>query len=303
MSCSRPPRLARSYVQVQLGRHHSGQPGHLLGVVEDVLAVRGAVAHPADQLDQLGMKPVNAGIVGRLLAQLDQLGVQLALRLEHDLLDASGVNPAIGDQSLERPPGHFPPDGVEAGDDHGIGRVVDDHIHAGSGLERADVPAFPPDDPAFHLIARQRHGRDGAFSRMLGAQSLDGDGDDPAGIPVGGAAGLLLDLPDQRGRLTPRFILYALKNFPASILRGEPGNPLQLGSLLLGQAVRLALAAAEGLLPLDEGFLPVSRVALAGLDLLQLSLLNPGALLAPGAPAVPIPPGGAGSRGRDPPAA
>src|SRR4029078_6278372 len=45
--------------------------------------------------------------------------------------------------------------------------------------------------------------------------------------------------------------------------------------------VSFALAIAEGLLPLGESFFPVSGVALAGLDLLQLSLLGPGALLTP----------------------
>ncbi|HWN82413.1 MAG TPA: hypothetical protein VNM87_09985, partial [Candidatus Udaeobacter sp.] len=122
---------------------------------------------------------------------------------------------------------------------------------------------------------------------MLGAEALNGDGDDPAGIALRGAASLLLDLPDQRRRLASRFILYALQNFPASLLRGESGNPLQLGSLLLGQAVRLALATPEGLLPLGKSFFPVSGIALTGLDLLQLSLLGPGTFLAP--PLQPFP--------------
>src|SRR3954447_2023879 len=273
--------LGQADVQVQLGGHHSGQPCHLFGMVEDVLAVRRTIAHPADQLDQLGVEPVNAGVVGRLLAHLHQLGVQLALNLEHNLFDPSWMNPAVGDEGLERAPGDFPPNGVEAGDDHRVGGVVDDHINTGSRLECPDIAALSPDDAAFHLVARQRHSRNGALSGMLGAESLDGDGDDAAGITVGGAAGLFLDLPDEGGPLAPGPIFDALKNFLLCLLGGEPGNPLQLGSLLLGQAVGLALAIAERLLPLSKGFLAMPGVPLAGLDLLQLSFLSPGALLGP----------------------
>src|SRR2546428_9195549 len=41
------------------------------------------------------------------------------------------------------------PHGVEAGDHDRVRRVVDDHVHAGGGLEGADVATFTPDDPPF----------------------------------------------------------------------------------------------------------------------------------------------------------
>ena len=73
-----PAPLGQRHVEVQLGRHHPGEPRHFLRVIVDVLPVGGAVAHPADQLDHLGVEPVNPGVVGRLLAELDQLALELA---------------------------------------------------------------------------------------------------------------------------------------------------------------------------------------------------------------------------------
>ena len=47
------------------------------------------------------------------------------------------------------------PHRIEAGEDHRLGRVVDDDVDAGDDLERADVAALAADDPALHVVARQ----------------------------------------------------------------------------------------------------------------------------------------------------
>ena len=70
MSCSRPARLASVDVGAQLGGHDAGQMRDLDGVLEHVLAVAGAVLQPAEQLDELGVQAVDAGLEGRLLAGL-----------------------------------------------------------------------------------------------------------------------------------------------------------------------------------------------------------------------------------------
>ena len=49
-------------VGADLGGQQPGHVGHLNGVVEHVLAVAGAVAHPAQQLDQLGVQAVDVGL-------------------------------------------------------------------------------------------------------------------------------------------------------------------------------------------------------------------------------------------------
>ena len=115
-----PAPLGELHVEVQLRRHHPGEPGDFLRVLVDVLAVGGAVAHPADQLDQLGVEAVDAGVVGGLLAQLDQLHLQLLLHLDDDLLDPARMDPAVLDQRLERAARDLAADRIEAGDDDGV---------------------------------------------------------------------------------------------------------------------------------------------------------------------------------------
>ena len=183
---------------------------------------------------------------------------------------------------------HLPPDRIEAGDDHGVGGVVDDDVDAGGGLEGADVPALAADDPALHLVARQGDGGDGALRGVLGAQPLDGHGDDSARVPVGGAARLVLDVAHQGCGLASGLVLDPLQNLPPGILGGEPGDALQLDPLLLGQPVGLSLPAPEAQLPLGQRLLTVRRSPLPGIDLLQLPVLDAGPFLGTALQPVPF---------------
>src|SRR5256886_291795 len=96
-------------VELQLGRHDAGEPGDFLGVLQDVLPVRGAVAHPPHQLHELGVHALDARLVHRLLARLDDPGLDLGPALPDDLFDPPGVDAPVGDEALEREPTHLPP--------------------------------------------------------------------------------------------------------------------------------------------------------------------------------------------------
>jgi hypothetical protein len=273
---------------MQLGRHHTGEPRHFLRVIVDVLPVGGAVAHPADEFDHLGVQAVDAGVVGRLLAELDQLALELLLGLEDDLLDPARMDPAVEDQRLERAAGDFAPYRVEAAHAHRVGGVVDDDVHAGRGLEGADVPALAPDDPAFHFFAGERHRGHGALGRVLGGQALDGHGDDAPGLAIGAALGLLLDVAREGLGLGAGLVLRALQDLAARVLDGQPGDPFELDVLLLRQPVGLPFARAERLLPSGERLVPLDQRAIARLDLLELPLLRAGALVGPALEPLPL---------------
>ena len=150
--------LREGDVQLQLGGHHSGEPGDLLGVLQDVLAVRGAVLHAPDELHQLGIHAADTDVVDGLFARFEDTGIDVGLGLAHDFFDAPRVDPAVGDQTLEGEPAHLAPDRLEAGYDDRVGGVIDDDVHAGRRLERADVPSLAADDAALHLIRWQHHG-------------------------------------------------------------------------------------------------------------------------------------------------
>ncbi len=59
-----------------------------------------------------------------------------------DLLDALRVNTAIRDQPLERELADLAAHRIEAGEQDGLWRVVDDQVDAGDRFERPDVPAL-----------------------------------------------------------------------------------------------------------------------------------------------------------------
>jgi hypothetical protein len=97
----------------------------------------------------------------RLLARLADVILELGLREVVHLLDPRRMDAPVLDQLLERRPSHLAPEAVERGEDDGLRRVVDDEIDAGQMLERPDVAALPPDDPAFHVVGGQLDDGDG----------------------------------------------------------------------------------------------------------------------------------------------
>ena len=153
-----PAPLGEVRVELELRGHHSGEPGHFLRMVEDVLPVGRAVLHPPHQLDHLRVHPLDARVVDRPLPRLGDRRRDFVACFLHHFLDAARVDAPVGDQALQRQPPDFPPYRVEAGDHDGVGGVVDDDVHAGRRLERADVAALAADDPALHLIRWQHHG-------------------------------------------------------------------------------------------------------------------------------------------------
>ena len=170
-------------------------------MVQHVLAVAGAVLEATKQLDDLGREARDAGVVGGLFAGLADDQIDLGARLGYDLLDPPGVNSAVGDQLGQGQSGDLAADRVEAGQDHRLGRVVDDQIDAGGLLQSPDVAALAADDPALHLIRWQVDDRDGVLGRVVRGHPLDGGHDDVAGFLVGFLARVALDRPGYANRV------------------------------------------------------------------------------------------------------
>ena len=94
--------LGQLDVGPDLGRHHAGQPRHLLRVLEAVLAVGGAVPEPTDHPDELRVQAVHPDLEARPLALFLEVLLDLLLDLVDDLFDPRRVDPAVGDEALER---------------------------------------------------------------------------------------------------------------------------------------------------------------------------------------------------------
>ena len=101
-------------VRADLGGDDRGQVAGLDDVVEHVLAVARAELEPAQQLDDLGGQARDTGLVGGLLAGLAHDELDLGAGLGDDLLDAAGMDAAVGDELGQGDPGDLAADRVEA---------------------------------------------------------------------------------------------------------------------------------------------------------------------------------------------
>ncbi len=258
-------------VRADLGRDDRGQMARLDDVVEHVLAVAGPELQAPQELDDLRGQARDARLVGGLLAGLAHHELDLGARLVDDLLDATGVDPAVGDELGDRETGHFPADGVEPGEHDRLGGVVDDQVHARGLLERPDVATLAADDPALHLVRGQVDDADRVLGRVIGRDALHRGHDDVAGLVLGILARGALDGPGELDRVVLGLFADGLEERALRVVRGHPGHALERLDLLLvggGQVlaglVELALAVEELAIALLEHVGALVELLVAG---------------------------------------
>jgi hypothetical protein len=207
---------------------------------------------PADQLDQFPVRAVKADLQQSVLSHFDQLFLQLGADLLHDLLDARRMDAPVGDEALQRDARHFAAEGVERGEDHRLGGVINDHIHAGGSFEGADVPPLPADDPAFHLVTLNVQDADGGFDRMVGGRALDGLDDELLGFLLRLVPGFFADLLQHQRRFGLHLVRQVLHEHPLCFIARESGGPFEPLVLFREQAVQLGLPGVQLPSPLFE---------------------------------------------------
>ena len=159
------------------------------------------------------------------------------------------MNPAVGDELLQSQPGNLPADGIEAGNGDCLGSIVDNQVNTGDGLESADIPALPADDPALHLIVGQGDHGHGSLGGVIGGAPLDGGGDNLPTLFLGLVLQLLLDLLDLHGGLVTNLVLHVLEQALLGLILGQLGDFLQLFQLLLADGLGLVLGFGDLLEP------------------------------------------------------
>src|SRR5690606_24202171 len=159
----------------------------------------------------------------------------------HHFLDARRVDAPVGDELGESQLRHLAAHGVEAGEQHRLGGVVDDQVDARERLEGADVAPLAADDAALHGVVGDGHHRDADGGRHLGGAALDRLRDDVLRALARLVVGAL-----QRGARAPRLLALqllvdALEHLLLGLLARQLRHLLQAG-------VDLGLAGAELLL-------------------------------------------------------
>ena len=142
--------------------------------------------------------------------------------------------------------------------------VVDDQIHAGDGLQGADVAALTADDPALHLVVGQVDHGNRRLGGVVGGAALDGGGDDLSALLLRLVLELLLDLLDLLGGLMAHVLLDGIQQELLGLLLGQAGDLFQSLQLLLADLLGLRL----GLLNARQTAVQLVLLALKGLGLL-----------------------------------
>jgi hypothetical protein len=189
--------------------------------------------------------------------------VHLLLAALDLVFDALGVDPPVGTSASKRHPGHLAAHRVEAAEEHSLGRVVDDQVHAGDLLERADVAALTADDAALHLVAWQVQHRDDGLRRLLGGDALDRRHDDLARPCLPLLLRGSLDVAGDDRRVTFGLGLDGGDQLVLGLLQRHAGNPLQHREALGVELAQLPGAHLELVLPLAQragAFLQVARL-------------------------------------------
>src|SRR5439155_10958571 len=124
---------------LELGGHGPGEMHDLERVLEDVLAVAGAEPKPPHDLDELVGEGPAVRLEDRLLPGLADDLLDLSLRLVVRLLDPRRMDPAVLEELRDGEAGDLSAEPVEAREHDRMRRVVDDEVHTGEVLERADV--------------------------------------------------------------------------------------------------------------------------------------------------------------------
>src|SRR5215211_7482308 len=205
------------------------------------------------------MERADVRLENGLLAHLHHVLLDVGARLVICLLYAGGVDATVLEKPLQGEAGDLPPHAVEAGEQHGTGRVVDDEVDAGERLEGADVAALTADDAPLELVRLELDHGDGRLDRVAARHPLHDRREDAPGPPVGIALGLLLDLPDEPRALVLELVLQLAQQDLLGLAGAEPGEALELADLLAlrllqRESVLLDVTAAvlERALPLVE---------------------------------------------------
>ena len=245
---------------------------------QDVLAVAGAEVQGPQEAQQLVGQAADVGLDRGVLAELEDLVVDLLLGLGDHFLDPGRVDSAVLDQPLHGQAGDLAADGVEAADHHHAGRIVHDDVHAGGLLEGPDVAAFAADDAALHVVVGDFHGGNGHLAGLLGGVPLDGRADDLAALVVGRLLGLFHLPLDQRGHLVLALILQTFEQQLAGLFHLHARDLEQLVLLLGdqdGELLILDIDVADSplallFLLLEVLFLLLQQAGLAFQDVLPL---------------------------------
>ena len=107
--------LAHGRIKTELRSDHTGDITNLEGMHQHILTVAGTVFQTTEDLDELGMQTVYAGVEHRTFTCLLDACLDLSASLLDHFLYPRGMDTAVGDELFERDASDLAANGLKAG--------------------------------------------------------------------------------------------------------------------------------------------------------------------------------------------
>ena len=216
-------------------------------MLQQVLPIARAVFHPSHHAHQLVIHVGYAQIYTCTLSHLVDFLLYLAACLGHHLFDTGWMDAPIGHQFVQRQAGYLPPHGIEATDDNGVGRIVDDDFHPCQTLEGAYVAPFASDDASLYfLILKVKHAHRILYC-ALGGRALYALHHYLFGLLVGRDFSLLHDVHYRRAGLCPCLVGHRVHQLLLCLFGTQSSYVLQLLHALFIHLLHLGLSHVQRL--------------------------------------------------------
>ena len=196
------------------------------------------------------MQAVDTQVDCGSFTRFDDLIFDLFGHFSHHFFDTRRMDTSVLHELVERQTRYLTAYRIESGKGDRLGRIVHHDLHAGSGLERTDITSFASDDTSFDFVILNMEDGNGAFSRRLGSDTLDGLDDDFLGLFVSLKTRIVHDLVDIGHCSGLRLIFEGLYQLLFGFLSRHARQLLQLFLRLLMHFVHFLLLVFERLLAL-----------------------------------------------------
>jgi hypothetical protein len=155
------------------------------------------------------------------------------------------VDSAVNDEPLHGFAGDFAADGVEAGQNDGIGGIIDQDRDAGGSFEGADIASFSSDDAAFDVISLKDDCGGGIFEGVITGVALEGGAEDSACFGLGPGASIFEDVAAEVGGVAEGGFFDFLEELGAGFGGAEVGDTFELLAAAIGQGFEIGVALVE----------------------------------------------------------
>src|SRR3989344_5961419 len=165
------------YIGANFGRDHAGNVGHLNGVLQHILTIRGAEMQSPQDTDDTRIKVEDSAFVSGLLAFFFNNFAYFLLGLLYHFLNFGWLNAAVLNQVFQSYSRYLPTHWIVGREGNETGSVVYYHFYSRCSFKSFDVPTLLADNFALDFVRRDGDGGRKYFRGYRVGQPMDGGGE------------------------------------------------------------------------------------------------------------------------------